>query len=132
MPGLTNEKPTKRAEHTSRFQPTSGPAPGIYGECRPKSVIGAEPVPVGFSRHPDVRPGFQSGAAPSDCRIEFARIINPRRAPRTTFQPARNPKPKTYNLKPTGRSLRPPLPIDQLLGWMRGRVMIDPAHVPTQ
>src|SRR6476620_5180032 len=63
MPGLTNEKPTKRAEHTSRFQPTSGPAPGIYGECRPKSVIGAEPVPVGFSRHPDLRPGFQSGAA---------------------------------------------------------------------
>src|SRR6476620_3806633 len=64
MPGLTNEKPTKRAEHTSRFQPTSGPAPGIYGECRLTSVIGAEPVPVGFSRHPDVRPGFQSGAAP--------------------------------------------------------------------
>src|SRR6476659_10677327 len=76
MPGLTHEKPTKGAEHTSRFQPTSGPAPGIYGECRPKSVIGAEPVPVGFSRHPDVRPGFQSGAAPSDCRIEYARTIS--------------------------------------------------------
>ena len=60
----------------------------VYGECRPTSVIGAEPAPVGFSRHPNLRPGFRSRwheRLPN----RVARIINRLPFVRRGFQPPR-------------------------------------------